>query len=131
MGNAVNAVEDQDTSHLPDPDLSGLKLPGWGIIARQVAYKEKTDSGLYLAPKFNEDAKYLNYVAKVLKVGDMAYNDKEVWGEPWCKEGDYVVFPRLAAERFEYDGIPLVLLGEKAVLFTVDDPSKINVKFGL
>ena len=53
----------------PDPEVLP-HLPGYHILIRPVAIREKTKGGILLPDKFKDDAKYLTTLGRVLKVGE-------------------------------------------------------------
>ena len=56
----------------PDPEVLP-HLPGYHILIRPVAIREKTKGGILLPDKFKDDVKYLTTLGRVLKVGELAY----------------------------------------------------------
>ena len=76
-------------------------LPGYHILIRPVAIREKTKGGILLPDKFKDDAKYLTTLGRVLKVGELAYADHNKFkGRAWCKPGDYVVYGKYQGDKF-------------------------------
>jgi len=80
---------------------------------------------------------YLQNVGRVLKIGPTAYKDPNYkplepgyphgfYGEPWVKEGDYVVWPRFVGQRFKYKGVNLTLITDRQVIFVLNDPKDID-----
>ena len=67
-----------DVNDLPD-------IPGYHILVQPVFVKEKTKGGIIIPEKLKDDIAYLTTVGRVLKLGDLAYKDKEKFplGE-WC-----------------------------------------------
>ena len=63
----------------------------------------------------------------VVKVGPLAYKDKEKFGdsEPWCKEGDWVIFGRYAGSRFKIEGGEVRLLNDDEILAKIKNPEDI------
>ena len=53
----------------PDPKVLP-NIPGYHILIRPVAIREKTKGGILLPDKFKDDAKYLTTLGRVLKVGE-------------------------------------------------------------
>lgn len=108
-----------------------LGLPGWNIALKPVPIKEKTEGGILLPGTFHNDASYLANVCEVVKMGPKAYDNEEVFGDPWCKVGDYVVIGRHVGMRFKYKGVKLILVKEKDILFTVNEPADVDSTFDL
>ena len=62
----------------------------------------------------------------VLKQGPLAYGDKDKFPEgAWCKEKDWVVFPRYAGSRFKIEGGEVRILNDDEVIATIMDPDDI------
>lgn len=116
----------------PDPDLTGLKVTGWRIILLPVRQKNKTTGGVYIPEQTIDDLQTLTSLCKVLQVGDKAYKlYGEDFGDPWVKEGDYVLVSRLAGMRMRYSGAPLIICSDKEIQCVVADPQKLDkTKYG-
>ena len=62
----------------------------------------------------------------VLKVGPLAYQDKEKFPTgAWCKEKDWVIFARYAGSRLPIRGGEVIILNDDEVLGTISDPESI------
>jgi co-chaperonin GroES (HSP10) len=62
----------------------------------------------------------------VLKVGSLAYKDKEKFPEgPWCAEKDWVIFGRYAGARFKIDGGEVRILNDDEIIAVIQDPEDI------
>ena len=57
-----------------DPDILP-ELPGYHVLVRPISVKEKTKGGILLPDAVKDDMSYLTTVGRVLKVGDLAYQD--------------------------------------------------------
>jgi co-chaperonin GroES (HSP10) len=78
------------------------KLPipcGWRILIGAVKLKDTTDGGIKLLDSSLDIANNFRNIAKVLAVGNLAFDDpsfrggvKEGNSVPWCKVGDVIVF---------------------------------------
>lgn len=84
---------------------------------------------LYL-PKISQDQdKYANCVGLVMAVGPGAYKGNNPDGTPrfpegpWCKVGDWVVFPRYESHVFMYKGVAMMTIFDDKVQMVVPDPS--------
>ena len=79
-------ISDDDTL---DPDILP-ELPGYHVLVRPISIKEKTKGGILLPGSVKDDISYLTTVGRVLKIGNLAYKDKEKFpAGAWCKEDDY------------------------------------------
>ena len=58
----------------------------------------------------------------------LAYQDNNKFGndaEPWCKQGDWVIFGRYAGSRFKIEGGEVRLLNDDEVLARIASPEDI------
>ena len=111
-------------------DLPGV--PGFNVIIRPVSLREKTKGGIYLPDKVKDDISYLTTVGQVVKLGNLAYKDKDKFPDgPWCKEGDYVCYGKLTGQKFVYKGIKLLLLFDDQIIMTVDNPKDLDTTYNL
>ena len=110
----------------PDPeDLP--EIPGYHVLVRPVSIKTKTNGGIILPEKARDDIAYLTTVGRVLKVGTLAYEDKDKFlGGAWCKEGDYVCYQKLVGTKFVYKGVKLLLIFDDQVLMKIDNPEDLD-----
>ena len=123
-----------------DPTLASKeiidRLPqptGWRVLIAPFNPPKKSKGGILLNQKtLDEDAIQTN-VGYVLRMGPLAYADKERYptGE-WCKEGDWVIFARYAGSRFRLNGdkkaafgSEVRMLNDDEVLGTILDPKDI------
>ena len=61
-------------------------------------------------------------------IRDRAYLDTDKFGEnsePWCKEGDWVIFGRYAGSRFKIEGGEVRLLNDDEIIARITDPDDI------
>ena len=98
---------------------------GWRILVMPYKGRERTDGGVYIPDEAAEREALATVVAYVVKVGPLAYKDTDKFGEdqePWCKEGDWVVFARYAGSRMKIEGGEVRLLNDDEVLATIKNP---------
>ena len=110
----IKDVEDQ----LPEP-------VGYRILVLPFTPKEKTKGGILFSQEQLDKARIATTCGYVIKMGDLAYKDKDKFGEPWCKKGDWVIFARYAGSRLPIEGGEVRLLNDDEVLGTVSDPESI------
>lgn len=128
-------VLDKETSDidLPDPDLSGFHLKGWNILVRPVTVKDKIalkgGKSLFIPGSTSDDINYLSNVCKVLKVGSLAFTQEGFQGQVWCKEGDFVLLPKLTGTKIKYKNVSLNMIACDRVLAVIDDPKEIDPNF--
>ncbi len=102
-------------------------LPGYHILIQPVSVKKETKGGIILPEQARDDIAYLTTVGRVLKVGTLAYEDKDKFlGGAWCKEGDYVCYQKLSGTKFVYKGVKLLLLFDDQVLMKIDSPEDLD-----
>jgi len=117
------------------PALEKLPQPtGWRILILPFKGKKKTEGGVILPDQAVEREALATVCGYVLKVGPLAYKDHAKFGdptnpdknwEPWCKQGDWVIFGRYAGSRFKIEGGEVRLLNDDEILATINDPEDI------
>ena len=86
-------------------------IPGYHILVRPFSVKNKTKSGIFIPDSLQDDIAYLTTVAKVVIVGDLAYQDTNKFPKgPWCKEGDFVCYGKHSGTKLFYQGQRFILL---------------------
>ena len=103
---------------LPEPS-------GYRILVLPLTPKNKTKGGILFSQETLDKARIATTCGYVLKMGDLAYTDKDKFGEPWCKKGDWVIFARYAGSRLPIDGGEVRILNDDEVLGTIKDPESI------
>jgi co-chaperonin GroES (HSP10) len=114
----------EDPSPLPE-------IPGYHILVRPVSVKQTTKGGIILPDSTKSDMAYLTTVGRVLKIGNLAYQDSKFDGKPWCKEGDYVCYGKHTGDKFLYKGVQLLLLFDDAIKMVVKDAKDLDPTFNL
>ncbi len=122
-------ISDEDND-IKKEDLP--ELPGYYVLVKPVSIKKETKGGIILPDTVRDDIAYLTTVGKVLKLGDLAYDDKEKFPlGSWCEEGDYVAYGKLIGQKFVYKGIKLLLLFDDQIIMKVDNPASLDPTFNL
>jgi co-chaperonin GroES (HSP10) len=122
----ITNKEDKDT-----PDVLP-ELPGFHVLVRPVSVKEKTKGGIIIPNSTKEDMSYLTTVGKVIKIGNLAYNDTDKFPKgPWCKEGDYICYAKHAGQKIQYKEVKMILLYDDQVIMKVEDPKYLDPTFNL
>jgi len=99
---------------------------GWRILILPYRGKGKTEGGILLPDKLVEEGQISTQVGYVLKVGSLAYKDKEKFpAGSWCAEKDWVMFARYAGSRFKIDGGEVRILNDDEILAKINDPEDI------
>jgi co-chaperonin GroES (HSP10) len=108
------------------------ELPGFHVLVRPVSIKEKTKGGILLPNSTKDDMSYLTTIGKVIKIGDLAYNDNEKFPKgPWCQLGDYICYAKHAGQKIQYKNIKMILLYDDQVIMKVQDPKFLDPTFNL
>ena len=125
----VESVE--EAKRIDETNVSDIKneLPqptGWRILVLPFTPKEKTKGGIIIAQESLDKARIATNCGYVVKMGPMAYGDKEKFPTgPWCKEKDWVIFARYAGSRLPIEGGEVRLLNDDEVLGTIKDPESV------
>lgn len=113
--NNIGPIIDQ----LPNPS-------GWRILVLPFTPKEKTKGGIIFSQESLDKARIATNCGYVLKLGPLAYKDKEKFPTgPWCKEKDWVIFARYAGSRLPIEDGEVRLLNDDEVLGTIKDPESV------
>ena len=119
-GKAVKAEEEkqekQKTTQLPE-------VKGYRILCAVPNVDEKYESGLIKADKTKHIEEHSTVVLFVIKLGDMAYQDKDRFPTgPWCKEGDFVITRAYSGTRIKIHGKEFRIINDDTGEAVVDDP---------
>ena len=77
---------------------------GWRLLVLPFTPKDKTKGGIIFAQESLDKLRIATNCGYVLKIGPLAYHDKERYPTgPWCKKGDWVIFARYAGSRLLAD----------------------------
>ena len=108
------------------------ELPGYHILIRPISIKSETKGGILLPDSTREDISYLTTVGRVLKLGNLAYQDQDKFPNgSWCQENDYICYGKHAGQKLFYKGIRLLLLFDDQVIMKVEDPTDLDPTFNL
>ena len=126
LGGALPNDEWVTDGESPDPTLE-LDLPSYYVMIRPVVIRAETKGGILLPDKMKDDIQYLSTVGRVLRLGDLAYNDKDKFSKgPWCKVGDYVCYGKHTGTKFLYKGVRLVIMYDDQIIMRIDDPKNLD-----
>jgi co-chaperonin GroES (HSP10) len=117
-----------DPSLLTKSLLERLPQPtGWRILVMPYQGKAKTSGGIYVPDEVRERESVATVVAYVLKIGPLAYGDKEKYGDkPWCQEKQWVCIGRYSGSRFKIDGGEVRIINDDEVIATILDPDDVK-----
>ena len=124
-------VESVEEKRIDETNVANIQdeLPipsGWRLLVLPFTPKEKTKGGIIIAQEALDKARIATNCGYVVKMGPMAYGDKEKFPTgPWCKKGDWVIFARYAGSRLPIEGGEVRLLNDDEVLGTIKDPESV------
>lgn len=99
---------------------------GWRMLILPYRGKAKTQGGVYLPDQVVDDSQLTTVVGYVMKMGELCYKDKDKFPNGhWCKQGDWIIFPRYAGSRFKIEGGEVRILNDDEVLAVIGDPEDI------
>ena len=108
----------ETVDELPSPS-------GYRILVLPFTPKTKTKGGILFSQETLDTARIATTCGYVLKMGPLAYKDKDKFEEPWCKKGEWVIFARYAGSRLPIEGGEVRILNDDEVLGTVKDPESL------
>ena len=116
-----------DPSLIDQPVLERLPAPtGWRILILPYRPPKTTKSGILFSDKTLDETQIQTVAGYVLKMGPLAYADKEKFPDgAWCQEKQWVIFARYAGSRFKIEGGEVRLLNDDEVLATIKNPEDI------
>ena len=121
----------EETKRLDEENIGDIQneLPqpsGWRLLVLPFTPKEKTKGGIIIAQESLEKLRIATNCGYVIKVGPLAYHDKEKFPTgPWCKKGQWVIFARYAGSRLPIEGGEVRLLNDDEVLGTIENPESV------
>jgi co-chaperonin GroES (HSP10) len=103
---------------LPEPS-------GYRILVLPFTPKTKSAGGILFSQETLDKARIATTCGYVLNMGELAYQDKDKFKNPWCQKGDWVIFARYAGSRLPIEGGEVRILNDDEVLGTVKDPESL------
>jgi len=105
---------------LPEPK-------GFRLLCAVPQVEEEYDGGIIKAEDTKRVEEQTTVVLFVIKMGDLAYADKERFPTgPWCKEGDFVLTRPYSGTRVVIHGREFRIINDDTVEAVVDDPRGIR-----
>ena len=125
--NKVEAVKEPLNPENIKSVVDELPTPsGWRLLVLPFTPKEKTSGGIIISQESLDRLRIATNCGYVLKIGPLAYHDKEKYPTgPWCKKGDWVIFARYAGSRLPIEGGEVRILNDDEVLGTIPDPESV------
>ena len=110
----------------PKQEQKPTQLPevrGYRILCAVPSVDEAYESGIIKAGTTKHIEEHSTVVLFVIKLGDMAYQDKDRFPTgPWCKEGDFVITRAYSGTRIKIHGKEFRIINDDTVEAVVDDP---------
>ncbi len=117
-GKNVTAEEPKEEKPTQLPEVKGYR-----ILCAVPNVDEAYESGIIKAGTTKHIEEHSTVVLFVIKVGDMAYADKERFPTgPWCKEGDFVITRAYSGTRIKIHGKEFRIINDDTVEAVVNDP---------
>lgn len=105
--------------------MESVKAAGWRILVKPRDPADKIGS-VYLAGQSIDQMKTASIVCQVVSVGPLAYQDDKFGGQPWVKEGDWILIGKYSGMRFKIGGVEHRIMNDDEVLALVDEPDKVQ-----
>ena len=110
------------TTELPTP-------AGYRILVRVSDEQEKSAGGIIIPESVKHNERSLTSFGKVEKLGCLAYNRPDLGiDEPWCAEGDWVIYGRYAGTRIDIDGSEFRIMNDDEIVAVVPESLKGKIK---
>ena len=110
----------------PEQEQKPTQLPevkGYRILCAVPQVDDTFKSGIIKADKTKHIEEHSTVVLFVIKLGDMAYADKDRFPTGhWCKEGDFVITRAYSGTRIKIHGREFRIINDDTVEAVVDDP---------
>lgn len=105
---------------LPEPK-------GYRILCAVPHVEDEYDGGIIKAEDTKKIEEQTTVVLFVVKLGDLAYKDKDRFPTgPWCKEGDFVLTRPYSGTRVVIHGREFRIINDDTVEAVVEDPRGIR-----
>ena len=127
----LDKYQEEESKRLDPESIQSVidELPtpsGYRLLVLPFTPKEKTKGGIIYSQESLDKARIATNCGYVLKIGPLAYQDKDKFATgPWCKEKDWVIFARYAGSRLPIEGGEVRLLNDDEVLGTIKDPESV------
>lgn len=134
----VEAHEEQEAINFVNEKL-GFEAPrpcGYQMVikifVRDEELKEITnDKGekitLYLPESVRTEDKYRSCTGLVMAQGPDCYQGERFEKSgPWCRVGDWVVYPRHEGHQVNYKNVPIHIINDDRILMVIKDPTDVR-----
>lgn len=123
----------------PAPRCVGWQMAVKIYIREEDIHEAKDESGkpilgadgkpikIYLPSSIRTGEKFISCVGLVVSQGPDCYKGERFKESgPWCKVGDWVMFPRHEGTQISYRGIPMFVINDDKVKMVVEDPTYVT-----
>ena len=88
---------------------------------------EGIERKLYIPATASTSDRFRSCVGLVIAQGPDCYKDSIFRSpDPWCRIGDWVIFPRHEGMQIVYRGIPMMVLPDNKIAGIVEDPTYVT-----
>lgn len=120
---------------LPEKFWEELPRPlYWRVLVMPIKPRAVSKGGIHIALEAQEAQQTLNYMGKVVALGDMAGKSERLGAHRvgelapgFPNVGDYIVYGRYAGQRVTYKGCRLLWINDDEILGTVPNPETLQV----
>ncbi len=121
---------------LPENFFEELPRPlYWRVLVMPIKPKKVSKGGIVIPLEAQEAQQYLNYMGKVVALGDMAGKSDKLGARGdgvgvapgFPKPGEFIVYGRYAGQRVTYKGVKLLWINDDEILGTVPNPDTLQV----
>lgn len=125
-----------DTTEFPDGFWDDLPRPlYWRVLVMPIRPKKVSSGGIIVPIAAQEAQQYLNYMGRVLALGDMAGKSEKLGARGdgvatapgFPNVGQHVIYGRYAGQRVTYKGVKLLWINDDEILGTVSDPETLQI----
>jgi co-chaperonin GroES (HSP10) len=121
----IDVTQTQQTAEEKARQLPTPK--GYKILCMVPHIEAKYEGGLIKADSTVNREEMTTHILFVVKLGDMAYSDKERFPTgPWCGEGDFVLTRAYAGTRLRIHDREFRIINDDTVEAVVQDPRGIS-----
>lgn len=100
----------------------------WRVLIAPVKPKTMSRGGIEIPALAQEAQEYMNYLGKVVAVGDLAFKSEKFAGQQsFPGVGDFVIYGRYAGQKIQHRGVKLLVVNDDEILCVVSDPEALKI----
>jgi hypothetical protein len=146
----LSYIEDyeEDEARKQIEELLGFEAPrvcGFHMAVKIYVRPDQIEGGIYIPDMVTANDRFRNCTALVIAKGSECYSSgrftesltKKIlrvffskWmppvKKPWCKVGDWIVFPRNEGPQINYRGIPMQIIPDDKCYMIIQDPTHVT-----